>query len=88
MNKELRERILDKAIELCLLADGDEMMYGDSYVEFGERSIKVINPQNVEVSHNKNGVTAAIYGESPIKPVLPEVTMKDDVNHAKDGGSE
>lgn len=67
MNKELRERIIDHAIKLCLLADGDEMMYGDSYVEFGERSIKVINPHNITVSHNKNGVTAAIYGKSPIE---------------------
>ena len=54
MNKELIHKIMEKVIDLVYLADRDEMIYGDSFVEFGERCIRVIEPKNISITHNKN----------------------------------
>jgi len=43
------ERIIEKAVELCLMSDVDEMIYGDSYVEIGERFIKVLDPNKESI---------------------------------------
>ena len=65
----MKKKILEKAIELILKADLDELIYGNSYVEFGERSITVIDPRNVTVNTTTGKV---IYGESPIKTIDKE----------------
>jgi len=53
-------------MELVHIADMDEMIYGESYVEFGERSIKVISPKNVIVNHKSN--LDEPYGKSIVNP--------------------
>lgn len=57
MKKEKKEdtnniskKILEKAIELCGITRTDRLIYGDSFVEFGERSIKVLKPTNIDES--------------------------------------
>lgn len=50
--KNKYEVILNKAIELILIADGDETLYGNSYIEIGERSIEVINPLEIDLTHH------------------------------------
>lgn len=66
MNKELINKIIQKAVDLICQADRDEDIYGDSYVEFGERSIKVINPKDVIVNHKSK--LSKPYGKSIITP--------------------
>lgn len=54
------KKILEKAIELCIIADKDELITGNSYIEFGNRSIKIINPKNVKHIKDKKGYVHTI----------------------------
>lgn len=63
--KETYKKILEKAIELCMLSDQDEIIFGNSYVDIGERSINVLDAKKVEINYNK--CKKKIYGKSPIK---------------------
>ena len=51
MNKY--KKILEKVMDLIHLSDRDEMLYGNSYIEFGERSIKVLDPTKVNLTKFK-----------------------------------
>lgn len=54
MNKELVNKMINHLTHLFSVADTDELMYGTSYVEFTDRGIRVIEPQNI-VESKKNG---------------------------------
>lgn len=47
MKKKIYKRIIEKALELCMQIDKDELIYGTSFVEIGDRSIIVIDPKDV-----------------------------------------
>ena len=42
---EKYNKIIEKAIELCLISDRDELIYGNSFIEIGERSMKLLDPE-------------------------------------------
>ena len=49
----ITKRILDKAFQLIILADRMKDIYGDCFVEFGERSIEVLDPLNLTIKNGK-----------------------------------
>ncbi len=53
--KTITERILEKALEICLLVERDEVMTGNAFVEIGERSIALIGAD--EVTFEQKGKT-------------------------------
>jgi len=46
-NKELFKKMIKKAGELWEIAENDRKIYGDCYVEFSERGIKIIDPKDL-----------------------------------------
>ena len=40
----MQKKIMEHALMLCSMVDVNTMIYGDALVEFGERSIEIINP--------------------------------------------
>ncbi len=46
-NKELMEKLVNKAMEMYFIAERDRERYGNSYVEFTERGMKIINPEDL-----------------------------------------
>lgn len=44
-NKKL-SKMVNHLIKLYFLSERDELIYGDSFVEFGERSMNVLNPSD------------------------------------------
>ena len=67
---------MEKAYELVNLAYLDEQTYGSSYVEFGERSMEVLDPTKIEVIHTKKEVKDKVYGKSVIAPINTTVGTK------------
>lgn len=47
MKETITKKIIEKAIELCQIADMDNTLYDNVYIEFGERSIEIIDPTKV-----------------------------------------
>lgn len=80
-------KIFFKAFDLYLLAKREEVIYGDGYIEFGERSIRILNPKNVQLSINKKGKVIHLYEQSPKKvygkSILKEVKMEKKVKKKK-----
>ena len=54
--------MINHLTELVNVADKDEMISGNCYVEFGERSIRVIKPEDISISTNKS--PEKVYGKS------------------------
>ena len=53
VSKQEIKRIMEKVVELVELADKEALIFGNSSIEFGERNIKVINPEHIVLSsHN------------------------------------
>ena len=48
-NKELLERLINKALEMYFIAEGDRTLYGESYMEFQERGMRVVSPEELIV---------------------------------------
>ena len=67
MKDKLLQKMFQHTIDLYLIADKDKLITGDAFVEFGERSLIVIDPKNVNVGYNKTG-KIKLYGKSIIKP--------------------
>ena len=71
IKEEIKEnkyfKIFEKCKELCELADKDELIYGNSYLEFGERSIELIDPKNIEFIRDKKGFVTQIKNKAQIK---------------------
>ena len=53
--KPIIKKILEKATELIRIAEDDEDLYGDSYLEIGERSIRLLDPAKVKITFNQKG---------------------------------
>ncbi len=51
-NQELLEKLLNKTIEMYFIAEKDRDIYGNSYVEFKERGMKIINPNDLIIKIN------------------------------------
>ncbi len=49
------KKIVEKAVQLCLISDKDELITGNSYIEFSDRKIEVINPKNIKYTKDKKG---------------------------------
>lgn len=47
------EKIMEKAFDMIVISDRDEMLYGDSYLQFNERGMTVIDPKNVTLKLKK-----------------------------------
>lgn len=68
---------MEKAVNLCRIAENDLRMYGDQYVEFGERSIRLLDPTKIKLTLNKKGkVKKALYGKSPIEAIFNRIKWK------------
>jgi hypothetical protein len=64
----ITEKIIKKAIEIASIAERDEKLYGDSYVEFGERSIRILDPTKIKINLNPKGkIKNIVYGKSVLK---------------------
>ena len=46
-NMKLLKRLIEKAWEMYSIAEDDEKIYGDCYVEFEERGMRIINPTDL-----------------------------------------
>jgi len=66
MKEELLKKVINQIDELCRIADLDLQLHGNCYIEFGERSLKVIKPENIIIDSNGN-LKERFYGESIIK---------------------
>jgi len=82
MNKKL-QKMLDHTMKLFVLSERDEMIYGDSFIEFRERSIKVLNPsdkiiQNLdkEVIQTSRISKEKLYGKSILETIKPKRKKK------------
>ncbi len=72
--KELIEKLLKHTLELYAIQKRDRILYGNSFVEFGERSMKVLDPKDkivknldkevIQISKTTKGKP---YGKSIIK---------------------
>ena len=62
MEDNLLTKMLAHTLELYGKARADEVIYGNSFVEFGDRSLIIVNPKNVIASKTNK----KIYGKSPI----------------------
>ncbi|MGQ4876860.1 MAG: hypothetical protein ACP6IY_22570 [Promethearchaeia archaeon] len=51
-NKKI-SKMFEKIMELYYLSERDEMIYGDSFIEFTERSIRILDPTKVKIKHLK-----------------------------------
>ena len=68
--KTITEKIMEKAIMLCNQAEMDERLHGDNYVEFGERSIRILDPTKIKIKLDKKaGIKELIYGKSVIQAI-------------------
>ena len=47
--KSLKKIMIEKVIELIKIVETDEMIHGNSYIQFGERMIKVVDPSKVRL---------------------------------------
>lgn len=56
MEKELINKLINHITHLINVANTDEKIYGNSYFEFTDRTIRVIEPKNIELSKNKIGL--------------------------------
>lgn len=64
--------MLDKTMELFFLSERDEILYGDSFIELGERSIKILEPKDVIFKDSKKSMLVSskvapkgkLYGKS------------------------
>ena len=66
--KTITEKIMEKAIMLCHQAEQDLKLYGDNYVEFGDRSIRLLDPTKIKIKLDKKGkVKQVFYGKSVIQ---------------------
>lgn len=50
MKKSITKKIIEKALELVRIAENDRMIYGDAYVEFGERSMRILDPTKIKIN--------------------------------------
>jgi hypothetical protein len=71
---KLLEKILNHAMKLYFVAVKDRLLYGSSNIEFGERSMIVID--NLKVVESINKVNKEVYGESPIKNISEIIKKK------------
>ena len=44
----IEKKIMEHAVKLCVKAKEDRLIYGNAYVELGERSIKIIDPKDIK----------------------------------------
>jgi len=51
---QFTEKLIDSFMKLILKADLDKTLFGNSYWEFTDRKIEVINPMSIKI--NKDGV--------------------------------
>lgn len=76
MNEKLFKKILDHAIKLYYKAKQDELLYGNTYIEFGDRSLNILDPIKMDhsIKINPNG---DVYGKSPIESMINNMNIKD-----------
>ena len=48
-NKELLEKLMNKAIELYCISERGREIYGESFFEFTERGMRIVNPEELIV---------------------------------------
>lgn len=49
MNEKLLTKMLEHTLKLYDKHKTDKLLFGSSYIEFGERSLIIVNPKNVEI---------------------------------------
>jgi hypothetical protein len=52
--KDKFDKIIKKAIELYCISEEDEMIYGHSFIEIGERSLSIVKPTDVSLNETIN----------------------------------
>lgn len=70
------KKIMEKAVEMIIMSEKDELIYGDSYLQFNEMGMTVIDPQNVTLKFKdkdinpKEGLNTlkGIKGDKPFTP--------------------
>lgn len=68
---------MEKAISLCMIAENDLSFYGDNYIEFGERSIRLLDPTKIKLTLNKKGkIKEVLYGKSIIEAKFNKINQK------------
>ena len=77
-NKELG-KILEHAIKLYFVSEKDRMLLGDKYVEFGERSLKIIDPATI-IHSTKTNKGERIYGKSILDSEDGKKSLFDKIN--------
>lgn len=55
MKKELVNKFVEEMFKLLIIAERDETINGNCFIEFGERSIKVVNPSDVKIKKEVDG---------------------------------
>ncbi len=73
MTKEISmtNKIVEKALELIRIAKRDKRVYGDQYVEFGERSIRILDPTKIRIKLDKKSkIKEVLYGKSIIQAMI------------------
>ena len=60
-------KLFEKMIDLYALSNTDEMIYGNSYFEFGDRTIRLLDPNNIQISGKK--ILEKPYGKSILESI-------------------
>ena len=55
MVERFSKKLVEHIFKLLKVKDEDEMIYGDSFVEFTDRKIEIINPTKLYIIKNKKG---------------------------------
>ena len=56
--KEFTKKLVESFMKLINKADLDKIIYGESYWEFTDRKIEVLDPKKVKLTINKKGKTS------------------------------
>ena len=64
---ELLKKILDKAIDMFCIARNDRYIYGNSFIEFKERGMNIINPKDLTVQVIATNKQIKHFGKEIIK---------------------
>ena len=55
MVKRFSKKLVEHIFKLLKVKEEDEMLYGDSFVEFTDRKIEVLHPTKVKLIPHKRG---------------------------------
>ena len=60
MEDTITKKIIEHALKMCIIAERDQTILGDCYLQFNERGMTVIDPKNVTLKYEKNKSKAEV----------------------------